>query len=102
MVFNLLHVGSVVVNADAPHIKMVSEQYDRCHGILLQYVEFLTSAVSPVTAYAHLIPPLEDLVHKYHIEPEVFQILPLHLSITFRGLGGTEIRACHVKHRSLS
>jgi hypothetical protein len=49
---------------------MVSEQFDRCHGILLQYVEFLSSAVTP-TAYAQLIPPLQDLVHKYHIEPEV-------------------------------
>jgi hypothetical protein len=49
---------------------MVSEQFDRCHGILLQYVEFLSCAVTP-TAYAQLIPPLQDLVHKYHIEPEV-------------------------------
>jgi hypothetical protein len=49
---------------------MVSEQFDRCHGILLQYVEFLSSAVTPI-AYAQLIPPLQDLVHKYHIEPEV-------------------------------
>ncbi|KAL2653101.1 hypothetical protein R1flu_021229 [Riccia fluitans] len=62
---------NVVVNANAPHIKMVSEQFDRCHGTLLQYVEFLTSAVSPVSAYAQLIPSLDDLVHKYHIEPEV-------------------------------
>ncbi|KAL3684910.1 hypothetical protein R1sor_002932 [Riccia sorocarpa] len=62
---------NVVVNANAPHIKMVSEQFDRCHGTLLQYVEFLTSAVSPVSAYAQLIPTLDDLVHKYHIEPEV-------------------------------
>ena len=49
---------------------MVSEQFDRCHGILLQYVEFLSNAVTP-TAYAQLIPSLQDLVHKYHIEPEV-------------------------------
>ncbi|BBM99302.1 THO complex subunit 2 [Marchantia polymorpha subsp. ruderalis] len=62
---------NVVVNANAPYIKLVSEQFDRCHGTLLQYVEFLTSAVSPVSAYAQLIPPLDDLVHKYHIEPEV-------------------------------
>ncbi|CAD6214833.1 unnamed protein product [Miscanthus lutarioriparius] len=60
----------IIINADATYIKMVSEQFDRCHGILLQYVEFLSSAVTP-TAYAQLIPPLQDLVHKYHIEPEV-------------------------------
>lgn len=65
------HRSLVVINADAPYIKMVSEQYDRCHGILLQYVEFLCSAVNPTTAYAQLIPSLDDLVHKYHLEPEV-------------------------------
>ncbi|KAG0540719.1 hypothetical protein BDA96_03G433200 [Sorghum bicolor] len=64
------HRSKIIINADATYIKMVSEQFDRCHGILLQYVEFLSSAVTP-TAYAQLIPPLQDLVHKYHIEPEV-------------------------------
>ncbi|CAO2828526.1 unnamed protein product [Amaranthus hypochondriacus] len=60
-----------VVNADAPYIKMVCEQFDRCHGVLLQYVEFLCSAVNPATAYAQLVPSLDDLVHRYHLEPEV-------------------------------
>nr|CAB3479237.1 unnamed protein product [Digitaria exilis] len=64
------HRSKIIINADATYIKMVSEQFDRCHGILLQYVEFLSSAVTPIT-YAQLIPPLQDLVHKYHIEPEV-------------------------------
>lgn len=61
----------VVINADAPYIKMVSEQFDRCHGVLLQYVDFLCSAVSPATAYAQLVPTLDDLVHQYHLDPEV-------------------------------
>ncbi|KAF8097255.1 hypothetical protein N665_0292s0034 [Sinapis alba] len=65
------HRSLVVVNADAPYIKMVTEQFDRCHGILLQYVDFLSSAVSPATAYAQLVPSLEELVHTYHLEPEV-------------------------------
>eukprot|EP00249_Psilotum_nudum_P020964 c27916_g1_i1 orf=2-757(-) len=33
------HRSSVVIDADAPYIKMVSEQFDRCHGTLLQYVD---------------------------------------------------------------
>ncbi|KAL9241909.1 hypothetical protein vseg_015966 [Gypsophila vaccaria] len=61
----------VVINADAPYIKMVCEQFDRCHGVLLQFVEFLCSAVTPATAYAQLIPCLHDLVHLYHLDPEV-------------------------------
>ncbi|XP_057960883.1 THO complex subunit 2 [Malania oleifera] len=65
------HRSVVVINADAPYIKMVCEQFDRCHGTLLQYVEFLCSAVTPPTAYAQLIPPLEDLIHQYHLDPEV-------------------------------
>jgi THO complex subunit 2 len=65
------HRSLVVVNADAPYIKMVTEQFDRCHGILLQYVDFLSSAVSPTTAYARLVPSLDELVHTYHLEAEV-------------------------------
>ncbi|KAI5072915.1 hypothetical protein GOP47_0013021 [Adiantum capillus-veneris] len=82
------HRSKVVIDADAPHIKMVSEQFDRCHGTLLQYVEFLTNAVTPATAYAQLIPPLEDLLHKYHIEPEICFLLYrpiLHLFKPFKG-----------------
>jgi THO complex subunit 2 len=60
------HRSIVVIEANAPHIKMVSEQFDRCHGTLLQYAEFLISAVTPIIAYAQLIPTLDDLAHKYH------------------------------------
>ena len=58
---------------------MVSEQFDRCHATLLQYVEFLCSAVTPGSAYAQLIPSLHDLVHLYHLDPEV---CPLSLSLS--------------------
>ncbi|CAL1381313.1 unnamed protein product [Linum trigynum] len=65
------HRSVVVINADAPYIKMVCEQFDRCHGTLLQFVEFLGSAVTPATAYARMIPSLDDLIHQYHLDPEV-------------------------------
>lgn len=65
------HRSVVVISADVPYIKMVSEQFDRCHGTLLQYVEFLSSAVTPTSAYALLIPTLDELVHLYHLDPEV-------------------------------
>lgn len=90
----------VVINADAPYIKMVSEQFDRCHGTLLQYVEFLCSAVTPAAAYAQLIPSLDDLVHVYHLDPEVCLdlcqsmcsfLLSLH---HFRGLGTCDMVSC--------
>ncbi|KAG8382675.1 hypothetical protein BUALT_Bualt05G0101900 [Buddleja alternifolia] len=65
------HRSVVVIKADAPYIKMVSEQFDRCHGTLLQYVEFLCSAVTSASTYASLIPSLDELVHQYHLDPEV-------------------------------
>ncbi|XP_050231755.1 THO complex subunit 2 isoform X2 [Mercurialis annua] len=65
------HRSLVVINSGAPYIKMVSEQFDRCHGTLLQYVEFLSTAVTPAIAYAKLIPSLDELVHLYHLDPEV-------------------------------
>jgi hypothetical protein len=64
---------------------MVSEQFDRCHGILLQYVEFLSTAVTPTT-YVQLIPPLEDLINKYHIEPDVIHSLPCASIVFVHGI----------------
>lgn len=60
---------------------MVSEQFDRCHGMLLQYVEFLGSAVSPASNYAILIPSLSDLVHLYHLDPEVYFFHPVSIFV---------------------
>ncbi|KAL6543872.1 hypothetical protein OROGR_010369 [Orobanche gracilis] len=65
------HRSVIVIQANVPHIKMVCEQFDRCHGTLLQYVDFLCSAVIPASAYAMLIPTLDELVHQYHLDPEV-------------------------------
>lgn len=62
---------------------MVCEQFDRCHGTLLQYVEFLCSAVTPTSSYALLIPPLDELVHQYHLDPEVSSIYCLVLWNSF-------------------
>ncbi|KAL6613932.1 hypothetical protein ACP70R_036202 [Stipagrostis hirtigluma subsp. patula] len=81
------HRSRIIINADATYIKMVSEQFDRCHGILLQYVEFLSSAVTPAT-YAQLIPSLEDLVHKYHIEPEVAFLIYRPVMRLFKSTNG--------------
>ncbi|KAJ1286808.1 hypothetical protein BS78_03G380500 [Paspalum vaginatum] len=81
------HRSKIIINADATYIKMVSEQFDRCHGILLQYVEFLSSAVAS-TAYAQLIPPLQDLVHKYHIEPEVAFLIYRPVMRLFKSTNG--------------
>uniref|UniRef100_A0A6N2KZT1 THO complex subunit 2 n=1 Tax=Salix viminalis TaxID=40686 RepID=A0A6N2KZT1_SALVM len=81
----------VVINADAPYIKMVSEQFDRCHGTLLQYVEFLCSAVTPPSAYAQLIPSLDDLVHLYHLDPEVAFLIYRPVMRLFKCEGRLEV-----------
>uniref|UniRef100_A0A2N9HAW9 Uncharacterized protein n=1 Tax=Fagus sylvatica TaxID=28930 RepID=A0A2N9HAW9_FAGSY len=81
----------VVTNADAPYIKMVSEQFDRCHGTLLQYVEFLCSAVTPGSAYAQLIPSLHDLVHLYHLDPEVAFLIYRPVMRLFKCQGSSDV-----------
>ncbi|XP_044359663.1 THO complex subunit 2 isoform X2 [Triticum aestivum] len=83
------HRSKIIINADATYIKMVSEQFDRCHGILLQYAEFLSSAVAPST-YVQLIPPLEDLVYKYHIEPDVAFLIYRPVMRLFKSANGGE------------
>lgn len=49
-------------------------------------MEFLSSAVTPTAAYAVLIPALDELVHVYHLDPEVipfsicfFQLFMFHV-----------------------
>ncbi|KAK3166323.1 hypothetical protein QOZ80_1AG0044350 [Eleusine coracana subsp. coracana] len=81
------HRSKIIINADATYIKMVSEQFDRCHGILLQYVEFLSSTITP-NSYAQLIPTLQDLVHKYHIEPEVAFLIYRPVMRLFKSTNG--------------
>ncbi|KAK4484104.1 hypothetical protein RD792_011324 [Penstemon davidsonii] len=71
------HRSLVVIKANVAHIKMVSEHFDRCHGTLLQYVDFLCSAVTPTSSYALLIPTLDELVHQYHLDPEVYLVQSL-------------------------
>ncbi|XP_010271209.1 PREDICTED: THO complex subunit 2 isoform X2 [Nelumbo nucifera] len=85
------HRSVVIMKSDSPYIKMISEQFDRCHGTLLQYVEFLCSALSPATAYAQLIPTLDDLVHKYHLEPEVAFLIYRPVMRLFKCTGGSSI-----------
>ncbi|OWM74376.1 hypothetical protein CDL15_Pgr013280 [Punica granatum] len=85
------HRSLVVINAEAPYVKMVSEQFDRCHGTLLQYVEFLCSSVTPATAYAQLIPSLDDLVHLYHLEPEVAFLIYRPVMRIFKCQGRSEV-----------
>ncbi|CAM8983263.1 unnamed protein product [Rhodiola kirilowii] len=85
------HRSLVIINADAPYIKMVSEQFDRCHGTLLQYVEFLCSAVTPATAYAQLIPSLDKLIHSYHLEPEVAFLIYRPVLRLFKCRGDYEV-----------
>ncbi|XP_021832088.1 THO complex subunit 2 isoform X1 [Prunus avium] len=85
------HRSVVIIDADAPYIKMVSEQFDRCHGTLLQYVEFLCSAVTPTSAYAQLIPSLDDLVHQYHLDPEVAFLIYRPVMRLFKCRGSSDV-----------
>ncbi|XP_022991162.1 THO complex subunit 2-like isoform X1 [Cucurbita maxima] len=85
------HRSVVVINANAPYIKMVSEQFDRCHGTLLQYVEFLSSAVTPASAYAQLIPSLNELAQLYHLDPEVAFLIYRPIMRLFKCQGGSDI-----------
>lgn len=85
------HRSLVVINAEAPYIKMVSEQFDRCHGTLLQYVEFLCSAMIPATAYAQLIPSLNELVHQYHLDPEVAFLIYRPVMRLFKAHGSSQV-----------
>lgn len=64
-------VCSTVFEAEGRHVKLLSEHFDRLHSLLLQFADFLQLALSPATAYAAFLPPLPDLVNRYHMAIEV-------------------------------
>lgn len=53
-----------------PNVKVTGGQYDMLHKIFIQLYEYLVKAV-PEAEFASLVPPLNELVHSYHLEPEV-------------------------------
>ncbi|CAB4304213.1 unnamed protein product [Prunus armeniaca] len=85
------HRSVVIIDADAPYIKMVSEQFDSVMETLLQYVEFLCSAVTPTSAYAQLIPSRDDLVHQYHLDPEVAFLIYRPVMRLFKCRGSSDV-----------
>ena len=62
--------GACVFANDTPHLKVLSELYDRCHETLEQYAAFCVSSITPAE-YAGLMPPVSELCSEYHLEPEV-------------------------------
>ena len=62
--------GSVVFANETPHLKVLSELYDRCHETLEQYAAFVASTLTP-QEYAAIMPPVGTLCDKYSVEPEV-------------------------------
>ncbi|KAG7448931.1 uncharacterized protein BT62DRAFT_653210 [Guyanagaster necrorhizus] len=69
---------SSIYKAPDAHLKSLASLYDTTHGVLLQYLELLTSpSVVPAEDYANkIIPPISELGEKYGIcAPICMQIL---------------------------
>lgn len=62
--------AACVYATDTPHLKVLSELYDKCHETLEQYAAFLFSSLPPAE-YAELVPTVTALCHEFHLEPEV-------------------------------
>lgn len=52
------------------------------HKIFIQLYDYLAKAV-PEAEFASLVPPLSDLVHSYHLEPEVSEFGFCWVAMTF-------------------
>ncbi|CAB4273698.1 unnamed protein product [Prunus armeniaca] len=74
-----------------PLLLLLAQHRSVCHGTLLQYVEFLCSAVTPTSAYAQLIPSLDDLVHQYHLDPEVAFLIYRPVMRLFKCRGSSDV-----------
>lgn len=65
----------ITLQSDLSHLKLVAELYDSCQRTLLQYIEFMQTAM-PHGEYERALPSLEDLVRVYAVEPELaFQLV---------------------------
>jgi len=63
--------NSIIFNSDTHHLKLIGELYDKCQETFIQYVDFLLSAVTPLSAYSVSLPPLVRLVRDFKLDPEV-------------------------------
>lgn len=75
--------SKILFHTESGHLKLIGEMYDKCHEILLQYVEFINTHMSP-SEIAFMLPSIQELCLKYHLEPETaFYISRSTLSLRY-------------------
>ena len=66
--------GSCIFNSEHRQLKVIGETYDKCHETLLQLVAFLSSSLektgAQTPAFAQVLPTLQELISKHHVQPE--------------------------------
>jgi THO complex subunit 2 len=63
--------SNILFNTKTEHLKLLGRLYDTCQMTLVQFCEFIFTAVQPVSDYAKLIPSLPELLDKYHLQPSM-------------------------------
>lgn len=48
----------MLVPLQSSHLKLIAEQYDKCHEVVTQYAEFLRHALPPAD-YQQLLPSIQ-------------------------------------------
>ena len=61
----------IVFTMESKQLKLIGLLYDQTCEVLGQYTQFLEAALTPVDAYADLLPTLGELVETYSLQPEV-------------------------------
>jgi len=59
----------IIYKTDTRHIELISELFDLTQGVLIQLGEFVQTHIPKLEVYAKHLPPLYELVKKFHLEP---------------------------------
>jgi len=58
-----------IYKANMKYLELISELFDKTQGVLIQLGEFVTTHIPKLEGFKKMMPPLYDLVHKYHLTP---------------------------------
>jgi len=60
----------IIFHSEFSQLKIISDLFDKCTETLMQYVEFIVQSHT-VVQMADILPPLSDLVNKYHVGVDI-------------------------------
>jgi len=61
--------SQIVYRTETHYVKMIGELFDKCHGVLCQFIKLVSNGIESDTIYSNLFPSLYSLCVEHRIPP---------------------------------